>query len=456
MKLLVSAYACAPNHGSDHAVGWNWTTGAHKLGHEVWALVSPVHRDSIAATCRETPELNGIRWIFPEVKGWRLRQGIEPRWERTYNLLWQRSALSYARPLHRQLRFDAVHHVTWAGIRAPTFLGALKAPLIIGPIGGGETSPAALRDELGARGRLLEIIRDLSSTTITMNPVTSPGLKRASIIFVQTCATQNLFVGALREKTVIFTPLGISRLPSGCHPRTWRGPLKFLCAARLLYWKGMHIAIRAFAEVVRKMPGARLTIVGEGRERPRLEQAAKRCGLQDQIAFVPRVPQAELFDLYQSHDVLLFPSLHDAGGFVVLEALSYGMPVVCLDLGGPKDLVTPNCGIVIETRKRNTDEVAKAMAEEILGLGAAPSRLAALSEGAIARAAEFLVSDRVKKFYEIVEDRIKVPRDVASASDYTFSGETDAARKMPGPCCDAGQNAAPEALGSHGSTAAPV
>jgi hypothetical protein len=44
MKLLISTYACAPNRGSEHGVGWNWTTEAHRLGHEVWALVSPAHK----------------------------------------------------------------------------------------------------------------------------------------------------------------------------------------------------------------------------------------------------------------------------------------------------------------------------------------------------------------------------------------------------------------------------
>ncbi|MGH7049689.1 MAG: glycosyltransferase family 4 protein [Acetobacteraceae bacterium] len=414
MKLLVSAYACAPNRGSDLGVGWNWTTEAHKLGHEIWALVSPAHRNAIAAACRENPGLNGIHWLFPEVKAWPLRQGIEPRWERTYNLLWQYSALAHARPLHRRVRFGAVHHVTWAGIRAPTFLGALKIPLIIGPIGGGETSPGPLRDELGTRGRILEKTRDLSSATIAINPVVSPGLNRACVIFVCTEDTRNLFTGALREKMVVFTPLGISALPPAHGPRTWRGPPKFLFTGRLLYWKGAHIAIRAFAEVARKIPGAGLTIVGDGHERSRLEQTAKRYDVQHSVAFISRLPQAELFELYRSHDFFLFPSLHDSGGFVVLEALSYGMPVICLDLGGPRDIVTPNSGIVVETRGRDTAEVAAAMGDEILRLCAAPSRAAALSEGAIARAADFLLPDRVKRFYEIAESRIEVERDMAA------------------------------------------
>jgi hypothetical protein len=72
MKLLLSVYACAPNVGSEEAVGWNWTTEAHRLGHEIWALVSPNHRDSIKRACDDNPDLTNIQWIFPEVWRWPL------------------------------------------------------------------------------------------------------------------------------------------------------------------------------------------------------------------------------------------------------------------------------------------------------------------------------------------------------------------------------------------------
>ena len=126
--------------GRPRPTGW-----ATKSGH--WCRRHIVIRSNAPVT--RSPPLRGIHWVFPEVKGWSLKQAVEPKWERTYNLLWQRAALRHARDLHRQVGFDVVHHLTWAGIRAPTFLGALTAPLIIGPIGGGETSPSSLRDEIG-------------------------------------------------------------------------------------------------------------------------------------------------------------------------------------------------------------------------------------------------------------------------------------------------------------------
>jgi glycosyltransferase involved in cell wall biosynthesis len=401
MKLLISAYACAPNFGSDHAVGWNWTTEAARLGHKIWALVSPAHRDSIKRACDESDDLGGIHWVFPEVKAWPLKQAVEPKWERTYNLLWQLAALRHARDLHRQIGFDAVHHLTWAGIRAPTYLGALTAPLIIGPIGGGETSPPSLRDEIGLRGRVLERIRDLSNSTITINPMVRAGLNSAAVIFVSTTDTQNLFSGTLRDKTVVFSQLGLPHLPStGCQRSLTESP-RFLYAGRLLYWKGVHIAVRAFAEVVRQSTDARFTIVGDGPERARLAEDVNRYNLAGCVEFIPRVPQSTLFELYKNHDLLLFPSYHDSGGFVVVEALSHGLPVVCLDLGGPKDIVTPNSGIVINSRGQNTAEVAKDMAEKICRLLESPQRRAELSAGAVSRAREFLLSGRINEFYDI-------------------------------------------------------
>jgi glycosyltransferase involved in cell wall biosynthesis len=420
MKLLISTYACAPERGSEYAVGWNWTTGAQRLGHQVWALASTVHRAAIEAACRGDRDLHGINWIFPRVAGWPLREGIEPAWERTYNLLWQFAALSRARVLHREVKFDAVHHLTWGGVRAPTFLGALRAPLIVGPIGGGETCPAALRDTFTSRSRIAERLRDLSNASITVNPMTRRGLARAKVLFVKTPDTKRLFTEAMQRKSHTFLELTLQRSQLGMPRVSPLGPPRLLYAVRLLYWKGVHIAIRALAHLLPQMPQARLTIVGDGPECERLKAEAAALNLGDRVDFIPWLPQTELFALYGEHDLFVFPSLHDSSGNAVLEALSRGLPVMCLDLGGPPQIVTPQAGIVVSTAGRNTTAVAAAMAEEMQSLFAEPARLAALSAGAIARAGEFIVSDRVGVFYRAASDAIGVRRDPAPTEGKTI------------------------------------
>jgi glycosyltransferase involved in cell wall biosynthesis len=400
MKLLISAYACAPGHGSEHAAGWNFPTEAHRLGHQVWVLASSVHRDAIEKACRDNPDLDGIRWVFPEIPLWPLRPAIEPKWERTYNLLWQRAALRHARILQRTVEFDAIHHLTWGGVRAPTFLGSLGPPLIIGPLGGGETSPRSLRDGLHFKARMIETIRDISNATITINPLVRGGLADAAVIFVKTPDTARLLARRMREKSVVFIELGVGA-EQIWRPRISRKtPPRLLYAGRLLYWKGVHIAILAFARLLRQMPDARLTIVGKGPEEARLKADLVAHHIRERVDFISWLPQQELFDLYACHDLFIFPSLHDSSGYVVIEALSHGMPVVCLDLGGPKEMVTPNSGVVIKTDGRNSVQVATAMADEISHLLKSPQKLTELSAGAIARAKEFILAKRIEEFYD--------------------------------------------------------
>lgn len=407
MKLLVSAYACAPHHGSEHAIGWNWTTEAKRLGHEVWVLASPVHRDAIEAACREDPELASIHWVFPEVHSWPLRPGVEPRWERTYNLLWQRAALCHARTLQSRVKFDAVHHLTWCGVRAPTFLGSLGPPLIMGPLGGGETCPLSLRDGFDLKGRITERIRDLSNATITFNPLVRGGLSTSAVIVVRTPDTLRILSRAMQRKTITFFDLAL-RLPEVSASRTSRqGPLRLLYAGRLLYWKGVHIAIRAFKEVLRSIPDAQFTIVGSGPEEGRLRALVGSYQLSENVQFISWLPQRQLFDLYRSHDLFVFPSLHDSGGLAVIEALSHGLPVMCLNLGGPQYAVTPGSGIVINTNGLNTEQVAMVMAGEISELAVTPARLSTLSDGAFARANQFVLRDRVASFYNAVSESVR-------------------------------------------------
>jgi glycosyltransferase involved in cell wall biosynthesis len=407
MRLLISTYACAPNLGSEHAVGWNWTTEAHRQGHQVWAFASPAHRDAVETACRDDRDLRGIHWIFPEVRLWPLQPATEPKWERTYNLLWQRAVLHHAGELHQRVNFDAIHHLTWGGVRAPTFLGSLGPPLIIGPLGGGETSPRLLRDGLRFKAKITEAIRDLSNATITINPLVRRGLAEAAVIFVKTPDTRRLLTRKMQQKSIDFIELGLQMEQIRRPHRSRQMPPKLLYAGRLLYWKGVHIAIRAFAELVRRLPDARLTIVGKGPEKDRLKSAAR--DLAANIDFIPWLPQRQLFDLYTSHDLLVFPSLHDSSGGVVLEALSHGLPVACLDLGGPKQIVTPESGVIVRTAGRNTAAVAAALADEMFRLLNSSAHLCALSAGAIARANQFILSDRVEKFYNCVIDAMISP-----------------------------------------------
>jgi len=101
------------------------------------------------------------------------------------------------------------------------------------------------------------------------------------------------------------------------------------------------------------------------------------------------------------------PALHAAPFHTCVR--NFYVATVCLDLGGPKDTVTPNSGVIVKTAGLNTARVASRIAAELTDLIASPTRLAALSAGGMSRATEFLLHNRVAQFYreawKFIEDR---------------------------------------------------
>lgn len=73
-----------------------------------------------------------------------------------------------------------------------------------------------------------------------------------------------------------------------------------------------------------------------------------------------------LKSLYEEADALVFPALRDSGGSALLEAMSIGLPVVCLDWGGPGEVVDAESGIKIPVH--DPDQVIRGLRDAFLRL----------------------------------------------------------------------------------------
>jgi glycosyltransferase involved in cell wall biosynthesis len=125
-----------------------------------------------------------------------------------------------------------------------------------------------------------------------------------------------------------------------------------------------------------------LTLVGCGPAGRAWRKSAGVLGIEKQLRWVDWLPVAEVEELYGSHDALLFPSLHDSGGMVVLEAMARGLPVVCLALGGPGLIVDNTCGLKIDVEGRSRSDVEMALIQALEQLARDPHLIARLRTGA--------------------------------------------------------------------------
>jgi glycosyltransferase involved in cell wall biosynthesis len=151
----------------------------------------------------------------------------------------------------------------------------------------------------------------------------------------------------LRSRRVIVEPhvaIDTASLPP-LKPKP-REPRLAVFAGRLVPWKAVSLAIRALTIA----PDWHLRICGDGPEFKRLQRLAHRLGVEARTHFEGRVPRTQVLAVLSSADVFLFPSLHDSNSWAVAEAVSMGLPVVCLNIGGPP-LLAGQLGVPIATNR---------------------------------------------------------------------------------------------------------
>ena len=155
-------------------------------------------------------------------------------------------------------------------------------------------------------------------------------------------------------------------------------------AGRFLHWKGMEFGLKAFAQLVNNIDSTDLTMIGDGTAKYLWQQTCKDMHINTNVHWVTKMSRTDFLESLKQFDVLLFPSLHDSGGMVVLEAMAAGIPVVCLDIGGPALLVDESCGIKVPAT--NQEDTTKMLYRALLELATDPKQRALKAQAAALRA----------------------------------------------------------------------
>lgn len=239
-------------------------------------------------------------------------------------------------------------------------------PVVIGPITGNIHHPPAFR---GREGRSDKLRRWFLRPVQLAHRLFFPGKRTADVVLVaggdrtrRSLKMAGCRESQFRESLCCGIPDSTAERPLIEH----RGPnFRFVHNGRLVPHKGADLIIKALA---RTRNPVQLDIIGRGPERPRLERLAAELGVQDRVRFVEWFQDHE--EMYRSlhgYRGFVFPSLAEAHGIVVQEAMMMGLPVVCADWGGPAALVTPECGVLIEPTSE--DALVAGLAEAMDRLG---------------------------------------------------------------------------------------
>lgn len=359
MKILLSAYACAPGKGSEQGVGWNWAVELKKINYDVYVLT----RSNNAASISAEKEALGIHFIYYDLPLFfvKIKKYIGIH---LYYILWQYFSYRILKKKYKKNNFDIVHHITFVSFRFPTFLYKLGGKFILGPIGGGEQSTMTLIKSLPIKNQCIEFFRIFINKLNKYNFFINKAYKAAAEIHVTTLATFNKIPLKFQYKTFINSAIGINNF-SAVSSIKKKKEFVILFAGNLLHWKGIHLAILAFSSIRDKNQNIIFKIVGSGNFRKYLVSLVNKLKLSSRIIFIPFVTQKELFKMYSNSDIFIFPSFHDSGGFVVLEAMSFGLTVICLGQGGPADILGKNSENVVDVNGISNKKVVQLLASRL-------------------------------------------------------------------------------------------
>ena len=176
--------------------------------------------------------------------------------------------------------------------------------------------------------------------------------------------------------------------PSGFSPPAQRSNTRRIAAVGRLEWeKGHDLAIRAFAVVLRHVPGARLRIVGDGSERLALEGLADRLGVRGNVEFSGA--SRRVAELLRDCDAFVLPSRWEGFGFAMVEAMLMELPVVaCSGTSADEVVVNGVTGLLIPA------EDVEAMAAALVALLEQPARARDLGRAGRLRALSVFSIDR--------------------------------------------------------------
>jgi glycosyltransferase involved in cell wall biosynthesis len=351
MRVCIVADSASVRFGGEAILPYHYFRLLRQRGVEAWLVVHERTRGELESLLPDevgrihfTADLDLHKRLY-HLGTFLPRRVAEATFGLLSHLLTQHQQKSIIERLVREEGIDVVHQPTPVSPRLPSLMRGLGAPVVIGPLNGGMDYPIAFRGHESAFSRVsVYFARALSNLVNTL----LPGKRLAAIVLVANPRTRAALPSGLRGRVIELVENAVDLetwLPASGQASPGASPgRQFLFMGRLVDWKRLDVAIRALREV----PGAALTIVGDGAMRGPWESLARDLGLADRVIFKGWQPQSECARLLSESIALLLPSVYECGGAVVLEAMASGRPVIATRWGGPADYLDPSCGFLID------------------------------------------------------------------------------------------------------------
>lgn len=387
-NVLVSAYACGPNWGSEIGMGWHWVIHLSKYC-QLHVITESAFKVDIEKKLPELDLVNTPIFYYNDIG----EKGRKLFWKQGSFLFyshykkWQQNSLQIAREIIKNNDISIVHQLNMIGFREPGYLWEITdIPFVWGPVGGFNQMPASYMLSASAKNILFYSIKNaINAYQKRYLKRVHKSAKRAEIVIAATAKSKEELDKISQKNSYLMGETGCELSEDKIVLNKSKTKVKILWVGRLQALKALPIALKTLNTIKDKI-SFEFVIIGDGPDEHDCKKLAKELNIDKQVTWLGRVSNNEVVEHMKTSNIFFFTSLKEGTPHVITEAIQNGLPVICHDACGHGTIINENCGLKIPMIDEKTS--IRLFSEAVLKLSLDFELQERLSKGALKRAQE--------------------------------------------------------------------
>lgn len=411
LKVLINAYACSPNMGSEPGMAWNWCVNLAKYC-ELFIITEGEFRDKIEEVLPKLPQGLNMHFYYnpvsDEIRRMCWNQG-DWRFYKYYKA-WQWKTYLMAKDICDKEHIDILHQLNMIGFREPGYLWKLSkengTSFVWGPIGGLKRFPTAYLQGAGLKMKLFNRLKNFINVWQLKHDERVVKALHCAKLLVSSIPDSYKAIKKYHNLESIIVPetgctindaIPQSRFDSDVFHVAWVGKFDFR--------KQLSLALKSIAFAQNN--NILLDVYGTGSEAQvaDVKRLGNSLGISEKIVWHGNQPNAIIMKAMQEAQLFFFTSVSEDTSTVVLEAVSNQLPVLCFDACGMSAVIDDKVGHKIPLA--TPSQSIKGFAHFLNMFEKDRSLLKQMSENCKQRQKVLSWDAKAKKMVELYEDVLK-------------------------------------------------
>lgn len=347
VSILINAYACSPNMGSEPGMAWNWCVNLAKHC-ELHIVTEGEFRDRIEEILPTLPQGKNMHFYYnpvsEEVRKMCWNQG-DWRFYKYYKE-WQYKTYQIAKEIIRNNHIDIIHQLNMIGFREPGYLWKFKSiPFVWGPIGGLKQFPTSYLKGCSLKMKVFNYLKNyINIFQLRYDKRVNNAFKRSKLLISSIPDSYYAIKKYKKLDSIIIPETGCFKGYNSDLDRFDKFPFNIIWVGKFDFRKQLPLALK----IIKNTNNSKihLNIYGSGNDLQIKENRilSEKLNIKTQISWHGNVSNLEIAEAMKKAHLFLFTSVSEDTSTVVLEAISNGLPVMCFDTCGMGYVITDKVG----------------------------------------------------------------------------------------------------------------